>query len=106
MSEHVFSIPSSSVKELKKVLSADSMAENSFARVGYALREAKALGLEGDRQLLLFSCEDEQKAKSLVERLTQVPEAEELTEKDKREAVKKFNEEGQDAAEGFGSIFS
>lgn len=59
MTTRIWKIASSAVQTMKKALEADSLAENSFARNGYSLRQASAIGMDGDSSYLLITGTDE-----------------------------------------------
>ena len=102
--DFVFLFASSDVGKLKAVLEADSLADNSFARVGYTLRDSKGMGLEPGKNVLHFKCE-EAVAKPLVEKLKQVPSFSEAKPEEKQKVLAQIAAEEDNAAHGFGTVF-
>ena len=90
------------VKELKKVLEADSLSEMSFARQGYVLREGKLYGLKG---YVVYLKVQPEHAAFFRGKLAVVPTSKELTGPDKEKVVSAVEEEENSAAAGFGSVF-
>lgn len=135
MIESVFAIPSSEYEKLKKVLEANPYEQDSFARVGYTVREAKSLGLDRDGYVLYFKAEEEL-SKKLVARLKETLEEKvakatagkqvdaarleqiskgleasvlkdlvELSGEEKDQVISRIKNEEDNAASGFGAIF-
>ena len=102
--DFVFLFASSDAGKLKAVLDADSLADNSFARVGYTLRDSKAMGLEAGKSVLHFRCE-EAVGKTLVEKLKQVPSFSEAKPDEKKKVLEQIAAEEDNAAHGFGAVF-
>lgn len=90
------------VKELKKVLEADSLSDVSFARQGYVLREGKLYGLKG---YVVYLKADLAQAAFFRGKLSAVPKSSELTGADREKVVAAVEEEENSAAAGFGSVF-
>lgn len=103
--EYVYSTPSSKVVQLKAILEEDSLAKDSFATVGYVLKEGASVGLPAGKYFVYFKCEEAEVAKKLQERLAKLPEATAATEEEKNKVVDAVNAESNAAASGFGAIF-
>ena len=102
--DFVFLFASSDAGKLKAVLDADSLSENSFARIGYTLRDSKAMGLEAGKNVLCFKCE-EAAAKALIEKLKTVPSFAEAKPEEKQKVLAQIAAEEDNAAHGFGTVF-
>ncbi len=101
----VYFFESKDYSALKKVLDADPLEKDSFATIGYTLKDSKALGFKGGSYVLFFELADDNVAKKLVDKLKAIPSAREAS-REEFEAVTKSIEEEQNAAQaGFGSIF-
>ncbi|MFA6048710.1 MAG: hypothetical protein WC792_02045 [Candidatus Micrarchaeia archaeon] len=105
MADFVYFVAKTDERKLKEVLGRDPYADDSFVKVGSTLREAKAMGVEGDHFVLHYKCEDAAVGKKLEERLKEVPSAKPAPEKEKAAITAKLDEEQNAAASGFGSIF-
>lgn len=90
------------VKELKKVLEADSLSDVSFARQGYVLREGKLYGLKG---YVVYLKADPEQAVFFRGKLSAIPASKELSGAEKEKVVNGVEEEENSAAAGFGSVF-
>lgn len=100
--EKVYECENSKKKDLTKILEQDPYADDSFARVGYKLKDGK--GIEQDEnKCYLYIKADEEFFKKAEEKLKDV--AEECKEKVSLEVIKKINEEEEQATSGFGDIF-
>lgn len=104
METRIYRVPASSYKVLKKVLEADPYSPGSFARVGYVLRQAKGLGIEGEEYYLKISAEKEI-LENLEEKLRDVQGLERLEGEEYEKVKKRFEEQEESAAIGLGSIF-
>ncbi|PIO05791.1 hypothetical protein COT29_04250 [Candidatus Micrarchaeota archaeon CG08_land_8_20_14_0_20_59_11] len=102
--DFVFLFASSDVGKLKAVLDADSLANNSFARIGCTLRDSKAMGLDAGKSVLHFRC-DEAIAKTLIEKLKTVPSFAESKPEEKSKVLAQIAAEEDNAAHGFGTVF-
>jgi len=88
--------------ELTKILEADPYAADSFARVGYKIRDGATLGEEKNKIYLYISASEEF-VKKADERLKGIVTP---LEKEKAERViRKIKQEEESAESGFGSIF-
>ncbi len=103
--EYVFEFDAKHKKELEALLAADPYAEDSFARLGYSLKESHAIGLKGGFLVLCFSTNDEKLGQKLVEKVKTIPNRE-LSAEEKQKVVTAIKTEEDNAATGFGSIFS
>lgn len=103
--EFVALFDAGNLKDLKKVLEAEPYADDSFAKLGYTLKESKAIGLEEGKYVVYFKTEDEALGKKLEERLGEVPSFKQATDEEKEKVVQAINAEQDDATQGFGSIF-
>lgn len=103
--EFVFEIDASKQNDLKKVLEFEPYADDSFSRLGYALKDSSAVGLPAGKTVLYFKCVEQEKAKKLVEKLVAVEGLTEVSGEDKQKIVSVINSEEESAAAGFGSIF-
>lgn len=102
--DFVYLVEGKDYAALKLILEADSLASDSFSRMGYQLRESKSLGLKGGNYVLHFRC-DEETAKKQKERLKPLPSLKELEGAEKGQIVSKLEEDENAAAAGFGNIF-
>lgn len=100
METFIYSCPD--LKELKKVLDFDPLADDSFTRLGYVLREGKAYGVQG---YVVFFKAESSRAKTFQDRLATVPECVPLSEADKQKVVDAIEAEENAATAGFGSVF-
>ena len=92
----------SDLKELKKVLEADPLADTSFTRLGYVLREGKAYGVAG---YIVYFKSDSAQAKTFTDQLAAVPGCAPVSAADKQKVVDAIEAEENSAAAGFGSVF-
>ena len=92
-------------KELETLLTKDPYADDSFARLGYVLKESKPLGLKGGFLVVYFKTEDGNLAKTLLERLKTISTCTEVSTSEKESALKTIEAEEDNAASGFGTIF-
>ncbi len=92
-------------KELEALLTKDPYADDSFARLGYVLKESKPLGLKGGFLVVYFKTEDEKLISKLLGELKSIPTCAELSAADKEIALKSIEAEEDNAASGFGAIF-
>ena len=102
--DFVYSVEGAKQGELKKVLDEDSLAKDSFACVGFTLKEGKNISLEAGRYYLIFTADGELVAK-LKERLAKIAEIKEEQGDAKQKALDAVKAEGDAAASGFGAIF-
>lgn len=92
-------------KELEALVTKDPYADDSFARLGYVLKESKPLGLKGGFLVVYFKTEDEKLAAKLLNELKTLPNCTEVSGVDKETALKTIEAEEDNAASGFGTIF-
>ena len=102
----VFSIDGKDYKKLNEVLSSTPYDKDSFSTVGFVMKDRKSLGLENDGYILCFKCEDDAISEKLVARLKVLEKCEELKGEEKEKIIAKIEGEEENAAEGFGAIFS
>ncbi|HLC69259.1 MAG TPA: hypothetical protein VJH24_05445 [Candidatus Bilamarchaeaceae archaeon] len=88
--------------ELLKILEADPYAGDSFARIGYKLREGASLG-EDKNKLYLYISADDSFIKKADEKLK--PLASALKPKDEKHILEKILAEEEAAESGLGNIF-
>lgn len=100
--DFLFFFEKNKVKDLNNVLSADSFAQNSFARVGFVQKDGKSLE-EKDGFFVYFKTE-ESIGNVLSKKLIDV-QGVEVKGEEKKRIIKKINEQENQAIEGFGSIF-
>ena len=101
----VYEISKDKVEDVKALLEApEKEKENPFKRQGYLLRDARALGLEGERFYLYIKADEaffEKNEKVLIDAGAKLLEGEEL------EKIKGLIEEAEEAAgQAFGSLWS
>jgi len=89
-------------KDLKKVLEADPYAADSFARVGYKLRDGSSLGEDKGKLFVYISASDEF-VKKADERLKDF--AKPLAGEAAKRIIGKIVAEEESAESGLGSIF-
>ncbi len=89
-------------KDLKKILEADPYAQDSFARIGYKLREGASLGEDKAKVYLYLSASDEfvKKADGLLKDVAK-PIAGDAASR----IIGKIVAEEESAESGLGSIF-
>ncbi len=97
-----FVYSSSDLKELKKVLDADPLADDSFTRLGYIMREGKLYGVPG--YVVHFKA-DASVAKKYQDRISAVPGCAPLNDADRKKVVDAIEAEENAATAGFGSLF-
>lgn len=95
--EKVYECEISKQNELKKILEADPYSEDSFARVGYKLKDGASLGQDREKMYLYISASEdflkkaEEKMKDLVK-----PASDEVT----NHVIAKIAEEESSVASG------
>ena len=102
MAVAVFYVPPEKYKEAKKVVEADPYAEDSFAKAGYKLKEAKTLGV-GEEGYYIYVKASEDFLGKARERLRDI--AEELEGEAKEKVAKAVEEEEAAASAGLGNLF-
>lgn len=88
--------------EITKILESDPYAEDSFARIGYKVRDGTGLGEDKTKMYLYISGSDEfiKKADEKLKTLVKIP----AVDVEKR-IVDKIVAEEETAESGFGSMF-
>jgi len=89
-------------KDLKPILEADPYAQDSFARVGYKLRDGGSLGEDKGKVFLYISASDDF-IKKADEKLKDL--AKPMKGKDEQRIIEKIKAEEESAESGLGSIF-
>ncbi len=102
--EYIFEFEQKHKKEVESLLAADPYAGDSFARLGYVLKESHSLGLKGGFLMLYFSTPDADLGKKLVEKLKALPNRE-VSGEEKQKIMAAIKSEEDNAASGFGAIF-
>jgi len=101
----VYKVENKDSVALKKALEADPFADDAFVKNGYTLKESQAVGLPAGHQILYFKTEEQKVADKLKARLKEVPSITEVTAEDKDKVSQQIEDEQNQAAAGFGSIF-
>jgi len=98
----VYECESSKKKELMKVLEADPYNKDSFARVGYKVKEGASLGEDKDK-LYVYLSASEDFVRKADEKLKEIatPASKEVEGR----VGEKIRKEEEEAESGFGSIF-
>lgn len=100
--ERVYECESGKKTELKKILEEDPYAEDSFARVGYKMRDGATLEEDKDKIYLYVSASDEF-VKKADEKLKDI--AKPLEGEKAEKIIEKIKKEEESAESGLGSIF-
>ena len=103
--EYVYMVEGRDYGKLKTIVEGGTLDKDSFATVGYTLRESKAMGLKGGNYILHFRAEDAELAEKLKEKLKPVESAKELDGTEKQDIISKIQAEEDSATSGFGNIF-
>lgn len=103
MVDYVYLFDSKDKAKVKGVLEADSLAEDSFTRLGYDFKDSAILGLPEGKAVVHFAKEGD--AGALIEKLKTVESFSEATKVEKEAVLKALDEQSGNAAQGFGSIF-
>lgn len=98
----VYECELSKKKELMKVLEADPYKEDSFARIGYKVKEGASIGEDKER-LYIYISASEDFVKKADERLKDIAKPAGKETEDK--VGEKIRKEEEEAESGFGSIF-
>ncbi|MCL5011356.1 MAG: hypothetical protein M1594_00455 [Candidatus Marsarchaeota archaeon] len=101
--DFLFYFEKSKFKDLNRVLTSDPYADNSFARVGYTLKDGGSIN-EKEGSYVYFKTDGEIGIK-LSKKLLEINGIE-VGGVEKEGILKKINEQEQNAIEGFGSIFT
>ena len=105
MEQHVFSVSEEEKWKLMQILQNDPYEKESFASIGYLLRERNSLGLGNVRELILYFKAEGEIANKLKEKLRELKTLKRIEGEEKSKAISAFEAEEMNAAEGFGSIF-
>ena len=98
----VYECEMSKKKDLTAILETDPYAEDSFARVGYKVKEGEAVG-EDKEKLYIYVSASEDFLKKADEKLKEIAKP---ADKGVQERVgEKIKKEESEAESGFGSIF-
>lgn len=100
--KRVFAFEISRKGELQKLLDEDPYAEDSFARLGYKLREGKSLG-EDEETIYLYLSGDEEFIGKAEKKLKDLMR--EMKEGEEEKVLGKIEKEEEEAGAGFGSMF-
>lgn len=100
--DRVYELPLEKKAQLTKILEADPYASDSFARVGYRLRDGATLD-EDKTKLYLYISSSEEFIKKADERLKDVAIA--LKGDAANRVIGKIKAEEEAAESGFGSLF-
>ncbi|VVC01324.1 Uncharacterised protein [uncultured archaeon] len=100
--DRVYELPLEKKAEVTKLLEAEPYAADSFARVGYKLRDGKALG-EDEKKLFIYMSGSADFIKKADEKLKAVaaPPKSEIEQR----IITKIKAEEEAAEGGFGSLF-
>ncbi len=106
----IYKISPEALKESKKILEAQEnvdeqgkLEKNEFARNGYTLQSATALGLEGDEYYLYIDAPEEFWKKN--EEKLNISGVTKLENEEYEKVKAKFDEEKENAAAGIGNLF-
>ena len=100
--KRVYSCDLAKRADLTKILEADPYASDSFARLGYKLREGSSLG-EDKNKLYLYLSADDNFIKNADSKLKDI--ALPVKGTDEKRIIEKIQKEEEEAKHGFGSIF-
>ncbi len=105
--DFIYSVDSSDVASLKKILEANQYDKDSFSSLGYTLRDASSLSIEEKKTFLYFSVNDGQLKDSLLKKLSdaKIGSLTEVSSDLKNKIISSIKESEDQAASGFGSIF-
>ncbi|MGB9719848.1 MAG: hypothetical protein ACPL06_04635 [Candidatus Anstonellales archaeon] len=97
----VFEISREKFKDAKKILEENPYAEDSFAKIGYILKEGKALAEDENYYVYVDASDDfVKKAKEKLKDVAKPAEG-----KKAARIIKKVEDEQNSAVNGFGSLF-
>lgn len=100
--ERVYECSSNKRKELNAVLEADPYSSDSFARVGYKIKEGGSLG-ENKENLYVYLKADDSFIKKADEKLKSIVT---IASGDREKRIlEKIHQEEESAESGFGSLF-
>ena len=100
--ERIYECESGKKAELNQILEADPYAEDSFARVGYKMRDGATLEEKKD-MIYLYISASEDFIKKADEKLKEV--AKPLEGDDAKRIIDKIRKEEESAESGLGSMF-
>src|SRR3989338_5029330 len=98
-----FLMPQNKKKELDALLAANPYDKDSFATIGYFLKESKPLGLKGGFFVVFFRTSDEKIAQTLSNRLTTL-EGSKIEGDELQKVANAIEQEENNATQGFGNI--
>lgn len=98
----VYECESAKRKELNKVLEADPYSSDSFARVGYKVKEGATLGEDKDKLIVYIKAEDDfvKKADETLKDIVKI-----VTGDREKQIIDKILKEEESAEAGLGSLF-
>ena len=106
MAYEVYVIDGKDYGKLDKFLSADPYADDSFKKLGYVLKESKAVGLAGGSYVLFFESVDAALLARLAKKLTaEIASAQKADAATAEKIHGQIEQEEDNATAGFGSIF-
>ncbi|MBI2080059.1 hypothetical protein HYT84_04805 [Candidatus Micrarchaeota archaeon] len=100
--KRVYECDNAKKAELTKILEADPYADDSFARVGYKLKDGLVIGHDPKKGYIYISAEEEF-FKKAEEKLK--PVASRCKVEVEKDIVAKIQKEEEEAESGFGAIF-
>lgn len=100
--DRVYEIPNEKKAEAKKILETDPYAEDSFARVGYKMRDGASLEEEKDKTYIYISASDDF-IKKADEKLKDV--AKPLEGEKAKRIVEKIQKEEESVGSGIAKFF-
>lgn len=104
MEERVYECEGKDHGKLKALLERESLADVSFARQGYKLKEGRAVGGEPGKYYLYISAEPSF-FKWAEEKLKEVPSAKRAPKEAEEKIIAEIRKEEEAAESGFGAIF-
>jgi hypothetical protein len=100
--QRIYEVKVENKKELTKILESDPYADDSFARIGYRIRDGVSLGGEKDKIYVYISASEDfvKKADARVKDV-----ATQMTGEKAKHIIDKITKEEESAESGLGSIF-
>ncbi|MFH0972196.1 MAG: hypothetical protein V1835_06565 [Candidatus Micrarchaeota archaeon] len=105
MQKCVYLVEMKEYGKLKDIVAANPYEKDSFAVVGYTLKDSKAAGMKGGFYVLFFKAEDPELVAKLKEKLNVLLTAKELDGEEREKIISQIEAEEDSAAAGLGSIF-
>ncbi len=105
MEKTAFLIEGKDYGKLKALVAADPYQKDSFAIIGYSLKESKSLGLKGGNYVLYFKSADTEIVNKLKEKVKTLETAKEMDGAEKDAVISTIERDEENAAAGVGSIF-